>query len=646
MQKKKIMLGACVLTVSICVVAVVTTVTCAPFSIMKAKGNRYELLKTYWYYQLSKDQEKRKAANFILKNMEGNYCYSSNAADSFMTIVKNCDSIMKESQMNKIWQEISKNERKICLADLCHLNAEMLISDIDCAIETWRNARWKDEVCFEDFCSYILPYRVMNEKPENGWRKDLASKYKCLIDGTDDLKKAFYLVHDSIQRKIRRAAYNYSYQMNSFEMENIQKGSCLQRCIYEVAVMRALGIPAVIDGIDCWANYSRNGHTWVALITRDGTYTVTEGDSIARKDNPIDASIFTLKKQVSDDFPYDTTFQKRCAKISRQHFETFKYKYEDQDVPKEVANRFHDKHVEDVSQEYGFKCSYSLSAADSEYCYLCVYRIGKGWTPVAYTKNDKGRYTFNNIGYDFICLPVIYKDKRQIPLSNPVKITKGGNIVINPSPKKIKEITITRKYPMVNTFYTEWARLEGSMFVGSNSRDFKDSCILFTIDKTPHYINIIKLLSRQKYKYIKFQAPKGIKAPIAEVTFRHNNNIIPAIPFSKDAEELEKCIDGDYFTMPKIKYNAYKIVFEIEDNSKIDEIGLIPKNDGNYVTPGHTYTLLYYDKDWKTVSCKTAVNHSITFHNVPDNSLLLLKDNNGGIEERPFMYINRKQEWW
>ena len=35
-----------------------------------------------------------------------------------------------------------------------------------------------------------------------------------------------------------------AYQMNAFELENIQKGSCLQRCIYEVAVMRALGIPA------------------------------------------------------------------------------------------------------------------------------------------------------------------------------------------------------------------------------------------------------------------------------------------------------------------------------------------------------------------------------------------------------------------
>lgn len=54
------------------------------------------------------------------------------------------------------------------------------------------------------------------------------------------------------------------------------KGDCMQRCIYEVAVMRSLGIPAVIDGIDCWANYSKNGHSWVALVTKNGTYTVSK----------------------------------------------------------------------------------------------------------------------------------------------------------------------------------------------------------------------------------------------------------------------------------------------------------------------------------------------------------------------------------
>ena len=619
---------------------------CLPFSVLKAKGNSGELAKVYLHYLFSLEHEKQEIAKFVLSNMEGHYCYSNAAIDSFSATIKSCDSIMKETQMNKIWKGLANEDNKRQQQDLHTIAADLLISDIDCAIDTWRNSPWKKEVSFETFCSFILPYRVMNEKVEKVWRTYLKNKYQPITRNTTDLKRAFYLVHDSISRKIRRATYDYPYQLNPMEMENIQKGSCLQRCIYEVAVMRALGIPATIDGIDCWANYSKNGHTWVALIAQDGTYTVAEDDTMARKDNPIDASIFKLKKAVSIDFPCDTTFQKRCAKILRYRFETMHNEYDDPEASQYIRERFIAPHASDISADYGFKSHYTMPATLPKYAYLCVYRIGKGWYPITYAQASKGKYTFSGLGDSCVYLPAVYRKEKLIPLGNPFKMIKGEAIAIVPSQKQKEAITLTRKYPMVNNFYTEWARLERSYITASTDKDFKQSCMLWSIDKTPIYRNLVKLKKSVKCKYIKFQAPEGIKAPFAEIAFLSGKQWLEAMPFSEDATELEKCLDGDYFSMPKIKNNAYQITFELKEQVHIDELLFITKNDGNYVVPGHNYTLLYYDKGWKSLASQTATGYSLTFKQVPIGALLLLKDNNGGIEERPFIYKNGKQEWW
>lgn len=634
-----------------CIIAIFITVIVAciaysPFSMLKAKANSWELFKTDIHYLIRNDQEKREATRFILSNIDNHYSYTSKAIESFTSVVKNCDTIIKEPQLSELWAQLSSRDQKVRLWDIRTIKSETLISDIDFSFNIWRKSPWKSEVSFNNFCSYILPYRVMNEKVETGWREYLYNKYKTIIANTKDLKKAFYLVHDSLQRKIKHENSTYPYQMNALELENIQKGSCLQRCIYEVAVMRSLGIPAVIDGIDCWSNYSKNGHTWVALAAKDGTYTVADRDTVAKRNNPIDSSIFKLRKNVSPGFPCDTTFKKRCSKILRYHFNRTPKGYNDSDAPKEIYSRFTDASIDDVSAIYGFSSSYSLPAKESNYCYLCVHRMGKGWCPIAYTQKTNGKYYFKNIGDSCIYMPAIYKNKKLIPLSNPVKITGSKHSIVNPSQKALCSITINRKYPLINDFITEWARLEGSKLIGYSKDNPKDSCTLWVINKTPIYINRYKPYHLRKWKHVKFQVPKEIKSPFAEIVFSYKKQKIKTTAFCHDSDNIENCVDNNFFTIPQIKSRGYQIIFNLEMPTKIDEITLVTKNDGNFVNPGHYYTLLYYDMGWKPICNKRATAYSITFENVPTNALLLLKDNTEGVEERPFIFKNGKQEWW
>lgn len=150
--------------IAIFITFIVACIAYSPFSILKAKANSWELFKTNIHYLINYDQDKSEATRFILSNIDNHYCYSSKAIEDFTSTVRNCDSIIKEPQLNKIWGNIPAKERKVRHWDIQNIKSETLISDIDFAFDSWRRSPWKSEVSFQHFCSYILPYRVMNEK--------------------------------------------------------------------------------------------------------------------------------------------------------------------------------------------------------------------------------------------------------------------------------------------------------------------------------------------------------------------------------------------------------------------------------------------------------------------------------------------------
>ena len=49
---------------------------------------------------------------------------------------------------------------------------------------------------------------------------------------------------------------------------------------------------------------------------------------------------------------------------------------------------------------------------------------------------------------------------------------------------------------------------------------------------------------------------------------------------------------------------------------------------------------------YKRQGQQRAIESKLTYTNVPDNALLLLKDLTKGEEERIFTYENDKQVWW
>ena len=79
--------------------------------------------------------------------------------------------------------------------------------------------------------------------------------------------------------------------------------------------------------------------------------------------------------------------------------------------------------------------------------------------------------------------------------------------------------------------------------------------------------------------------------------------------------------------------------------SLIERVRFLPKNDANFIEPGHKYEMLYYDNRWISLGMHIARCDSLVYE-IPANSLTLVRDLTAGKEERPFTYREHTPQWW
>ena len=164
------------------------------------------------------------------------------------------------------------------------------------------------------------------------------------------MNQAFSLVRDSVLHRIELTNPYCSYTLDPLICNIIQRAECDQRCVVLTSVLRALGIPAAMDVIPFWADYSSKGHSWVALVHAYGdTYTVTKDKDTPKTFNPIDASVFQTRYRIKeqDHCPYQIKYTKTPSKVYRivyQRQGTYA-----RDMPSPLNSPF----IQDVSAWYG-----------------------------------------------------------------------------------------------------------------------------------------------------------------------------------------------------------------------------------------------------------------------------------------------------
>ena len=241
-------------------------------TLMLAGANRAELEKVLRHYE--GDERKHRAALFLLERMANCYTYDAPRIDS-MKQLKYLSSLPDRGawtdSVKKVWAHVpTGNGSKVYDAQV--ISAEFLISHIDHVFQVWDSRPWAMHYSFEEFCRYVLPYRLADE-PLEAWREAYYRKYAARVDsiypGNDIIRKI-----QAVETVFHEEGFGWNELFSSlphlgagYLLEH-PIGVCRESCDFSVYLLRALGIPAVTDTYIA-SPHTSGAHSWNAV--RDTT---------------------------------------------------------------------------------------------------------------------------------------------------------------------------------------------------------------------------------------------------------------------------------------------------------------------------------------------------------------------------------------
>lgn len=119
--------------------------------------------------------------------------------------------------------------------DIRNITADYLIQNIETAFTAWEEAPWKEEVDFETFCRFVLPYRVSDE-PLSDWRDTLRNEYVHLIKDKRHASEAFAKVYIALLERFTKLNDNGVPSSDVMNLHHKLQGTCSQRSVIEIVL--------------------------------------------------------------------------------------------------------------------------------------------------------------------------------------------------------------------------------------------------------------------------------------------------------------------------------------------------------------------------------------------------------------------------
>ncbi len=165
------------------------------------------------------------AAYFLIRNMDIHYTETYYLTDSTGRKVEFCEFDYPDISSVVIAIDSMRLHyghlifRDTVIPDIESVSGQFLIDNINQVFGTWRSSRFKN-IPFNDFCEYILPYRVTVE-PLERWREVYRKKYQWMTDS---------LHNKSLERVLEYAGQDYnSWFTSSYGREPLIKDEPLSR---------------------------------------------------------------------------------------------------------------------------------------------------------------------------------------------------------------------------------------------------------------------------------------------------------------------------------------------------------------------------------------------------------------------------------
>lgn len=573
-----------------------------------AADNRSNLEYVLDYYET--DSLKRLAAEYLIAAMPYHYSYiESDSEDSIKATLASMAHLRKECD-SKLKSYVKMPNMRIYDQQL--ISASLLISNIDRAFASWRKRPWSRYISFEQFCNFILPYRVGDERPEE-WREIYEQRYAPLMDSLCKSSDIIVAV-STIQRCLKDTSFYYHDVCNLPSLGpkfllNHRIGTCRESTDFALYLFRALGIPVTTD-------YSRidGTHIWNMVLDSTGRYEMFWMDSwngiVARRGG----SDGLLK-----------------GKVYRRMF-----------FP-EQGSLF-----KDVTSSYFGHNSIKIKMDTPGEVQLAVFAYGQ-WHPFYRPAVHKKTVHIKNIepGNTYILM------RNENLVSYPFIPDSSGHVTyFHPDTihRRVVQVKRKRRIPF---WLIEHMQLSKMMRIEADiDPHFSSKTYDYYLPGTQSNYNWI--YPDTSMRFVKLSASPGRPAQMAELRFFRDfdrqDTIHSTRIFMTDkpgwGRKAESIIDNDELTYFRSEAINGKIVVDLGQNEHVSVIEWVPRNDDNFIRFGDEYELMYLDgpSGWIGLGRQIARDTILIYDNAPSNAVFYLKNYTRGREEFSFIINQNGQQ--
>lgn len=535
-----------------------------------------------------------------------------------------------------------------------YIDPGYLVRNIEWAFKVWREQPWGKNVPFGQFCEYVLPYRVGNERLEP-WREKLYYEFMPAIErhrGDPRLEDPLFAARVLLD-SLFKSPYRFTGQMGSSvrigpRIAEWKAGSCLDLCDMVVYIFRALGIPCSIEELPLRGD-NNVPHYWNAVVDTAGqTWWF---------------SMFYWKQRLVPAAEYGDVY----GKVFRQRFSL---NHELAGGLAEKPSRLHPVFrypcFDDVTRAYAGEKSFTLSVPGHRLVrpveagsplYLCM-STRLDWKPVACIPYDGREARFPDChGGTVYCLATYDAGHRRLQtVSHPFSVDREtGAMAFRTATGRRGDVVLLSKFGMIGEFFL--GRMVGGVFEGSQTPDFRRRDTLHLIREAPsRLVTQVRTDTARRYRYVRYFGPYKGYCNISEVAFYGSPS--DSLPLQGTVIGPERGAHGDHsyfmamdgqtdtsYDHPTL-YDGW-VGLDLGARKAVGRIAYSPRNRDNFVRSGDTYELFVCEGgEWKSAGTQVAQSDSLLYHDIPLDAFLLLKNHTRGVDERIFEYKDGRQKFW
>lgn len=398
----------------------------------KAGANRPELEKALQYSAKTGDSLKLKAIHFLIANMDIHSSSDYYWADAAGKKINYNELDYPDFEQAKTAFETIKTQNPglkpvpTIYKDIETIKGDFLIENLEKAFAAWQNSAIKT-TSFDNFCEYILPYRVSIE-PLQDWRTAYAEKFKWIGEQipSKSFKSVLYYVKDDYDTWFTNtwgeARKEPLPRLGGLHLLFRKQGPCPDIADLGVFIMRSQGIPAAVNVIPFWAT-STGGHFMNTFFDNNQAYNCDYGSKDFGEN---------LKREPAK--VLRLTYSKQSGTLAS---------FEDQkNIPTGILQQ---QNYIDVTKEYwettDVKCLLYPSTTASKIVYATTFN-GLSWRPFWWGKVEKEQTTFSSICKGTVLIPQYYTNGKLIPAGAPVIVDDKETKVLLPDLTQTRDVTI------------------------------------------------------------------------------------------------------------------------------------------------------------------------------------------------------------